>query len=49
MTTDLGQIKKVSIRDVWKHEEKEFTPWLALDANISKLPRSLSVRFQQTY
>ena len=43
MTTDLGQIKKVSIRDVWKHEEKEFTPWLALEANISKLAEELDL------
>ena len=43
MTTDLGQIKKVSIRDVWKHEEKEFTPWLAMEANIGKLAEELDL------
>ena len=43
MTADLGQIKKVSIRDVWKHEEKEFTPWLAMEANIGKLAEELDL------
>ena len=46
MAIDLGQIKKVSIRDVWKHEEKEFTPWLAMEANISKLADELGLELQ---
>ena len=46
MTIDLGQIKKVSIRDVWKHEENEFTPWLALEENISKLSEELALELQ---
>jgi hypothetical protein len=37
MTFDLGEIKKVRVREMWKHEELEFTPWLAKDENIAKL------------
>lgn len=29
MDIDLGTLEKVSIRDIWKNEEKDFTPWLA--------------------
>jgi hypothetical protein len=46
MTIDLGQIKKVSIRDVWKHEEKDFTPWLATEVNISELAEELGLELQ---
>ncbi len=25
---ELGKLQRVDLRDVWKHEEKDFTPWL---------------------
>jgi hypothetical protein len=34
-------MRKVGVRDVWKHEELEFTPWLASDDNFSRLARAL--------
>jgi hypothetical protein len=41
MAVDLGQMRKVGVRDVWKHEEQEFTPWLANDENFSLLADAL--------
>jgi len=36
---ELGQLKRVNPRTVWKSESKEFTPWLA--KNIEKLGDTL--------
>lgn len=33
----LGKIEKLSIRDQWKNEEYDFTPWLAREENIQLL------------
>jgi hypothetical protein len=41
MSVDLGQMRKVGVRDVWKHEELEFTPWLANHENFTKLADAL--------
>jgi hypothetical protein len=41
MAVDLGQIKKVRMHDLWKHEEQEFTPWLAAEENIKRLADAL--------
>ena len=35
MKVNLGTLKRLSPRDVWKHEAKDFTPWLA--ENIGQL------------
>jgi hypothetical protein len=40
MAFDLGQMRRVGVRDVWKHEEQDFTPWLAQDGNFSRLRSS---------
>jgi hypothetical protein len=37
----LGKIEILSVRDLWKHEEREFTPWLA--QNIDQLSAVLDV------
>jgi hypothetical protein len=34
MTTDLGELRKIRVHEQWKHEEQDFTPWLAKDENI---------------
>jgi hypothetical protein len=46
MPVDLGQMRKVGVRDVWKHEELEFTPWLANDENFPKLAEALGLELQ---
>lgn len=35
--TTLGRLEKVPLRDFWKHEAADFTPWLAAEENISLL------------
>ena len=42
MTIDLGQLKKVKVAELWKHEEHDFTPWLATeDKSAGSLKRSV--------
>jgi hypothetical protein len=42
-TAQLGTLKKVSIRDVWKYEDADFTPWLAQSENIAKLAEAIGM------
>jgi Domain of unknown function (DUF4268) len=39
----LGTIKKISLREAWKHEATEFTPWLAQSENLDKLADELGL------
>lgn len=41
MKQELGKIKKVDLRNIWKKEEKKFTPWLK--ENIDLLSEKLGV------
>jgi hypothetical protein len=45
-TIDLGQLKRVKAAELWKHEERDFTPWLATEDNISRLSDALGLEFQ---
>ena len=36
-----GELKEVSMRDIWKHEAREFTPWL--ESNIGALGKALDL------
>ncbi|MCY4523025.1 MAG: DUF4268 domain-containing protein [Caldilineaceae bacterium] len=38
---DLGKLEKVPVRDVWEHEARDFTPWLA--ENLSELGEALGL------
>lgn len=40
---ELGRLAKVEIRDVWKSEPNDFTPWLASDENISLLGETIGL------
>ncbi len=37
--TEFGNLKRLSPKEVWKHEAREFTPWLA--KNIGELGKAL--------
>lgn len=39
----LGKIEKVDLRDVWETEDKDFTPWLAQEDNISQLGEAIGI------
>jgi hypothetical protein len=39
----LGRLISVSIREVWAHEAKDFTPWLAEPDNLSLLAETLQL------
>jgi len=39
----LGKIKKVELRDCWKNETSDFTPWLAKEENISLLGETIGM------
>ena len=43
---DFGEIKKVNIREIWKHEQYDFTPWLAEEDNANKLAECLGLEFK---
>ena len=39
--TNLGRLEKVELRDIWKTEDRDFTPWLAQEENMSVLCETL--------
>jgi hypothetical protein len=39
----LGKLKQIDLRDVWKNEQTEFTPWLSQDDNIRNLSEALNL------
>lgn len=43
---DLGRLKRVDLRDVWEKEDRDFTPWLAQDENISVLGETLDMELE---
>jgi hypothetical protein len=46
MTVDLGQLTKVRAPELWKHEEVDFTPWLASEENIGRLADAVGLELQ---
>jgi hypothetical protein len=46
MTGLLGALKNLKLREVWKHEERDFTPWLAEEENMEKLSAALGLQLQ---
>lgn len=44
--TDLGRLEKIDLRDIWKTEDQDFTPWLAREDNISVLADTLGLELE---
>ena len=42
----LGRLEKVNPRDVWKTEDRDFTPWLAKEENISLLGEAIGLSLE---
>ena len=42
----MGEIQKLPVKNYWKHEEHEFTPWLAKDENISRLADAIALELE---
>ena len=40
---NLGRIKKVALREIWKHEATNFTQWLALPDNLELLSDEINI------
>lgn len=43
MTIKLGKLKKVDLREYWKHEALDFTRWLALPENLEELGNEVGI------
>lgn len=46
MELKLGELKNLSLKTVWGHEEHEFTPWLAREENLRRLSDALGMDLQ---
>ncbi len=44
MTPALGRLLSMPLREIWPHEAKDFTPWLAQPENLSLLAETLRLR-----
>jgi RecB family endonuclease NucS len=43
MRNNLGNLRKVSLREAWKNEATDFTPWLAEQDNLNSLADTLGL------
>jgi len=43
---ELGELKEIDIRTVWKHEQSEFSRWLSEENNINKLGDLLGITLE---
>jgi hypothetical protein len=39
----LSKLEQVPLREAWKHEARDFTPWLAEDNNLQALAEALGL------
>ncbi len=42
----IGKLKKVDIRELWRGEATDFTPWLAMEENIAALSEAIGVELE---
>lgn len=43
MVATLGRLKKVNLREAWKHEALDFTRWLAQEGNLALLSDEIGI------
>lgn len=46
MSISLGQLKTLTLRSVWSHEERDFTPWLSQEEHLASLSDALKMDLQ---
>ncbi|MEP2990620.1 MAG: DUF4268 domain-containing protein [Parasphingorhabdus sp.] len=44
--TNLGSLEKLDLREIWKTEAQDFTPWLAKDENMAILAGTLGLQLE---
>lgn len=42
----IGKLEKVELRNLWKSESSEFTPWLAQEENIELLSKTINIELE---
>lgn len=43
MIPNLGQLQRINLREAWKNEATDFTPWLAQSENLNQLTDALGL------
>jgi len=43
ITTDLGRLTSVNLREYWEREDTHFTPWLSQEENLSLLSETVGM------
>ena len=49
MSIHLGRLKKVDLREFFKDEARDFTPWLAEEENLELLGETLGIDIKLQY
>jgi hypothetical protein len=46
MDKTLGKLERVELRDIWLTEDRDFTPWLAKEENLSILSETIDIELE---
>ena len=46
MSQNLGRLERIALRDIWKTEDQDFTPWLAKEENLAVLGETLGMELE---
>ncbi len=44
---NIGKLQQVPLREIWKHEEYDFSSWLARPENITLLSETIGVEISE--